>query len=142
MALTVDDGGSIMPEISSDAVRGLVAAVAGPQLHSDNRKSWLARAARKAGISFRQIKSLFYGEIRDPNHRSVRLLRDAAESRAAADAQARAEVIKNFRALLALRDSLVASDQAFNQPQINALEHALGLMVGDVGARALRRDEG
>lgn len=62
-----------------DVVRNLVAAVAGPREWSDNRKSWLARAARRAGITSRQAKSLFYGEITDPNHKAARLMRDAAE---------------------------------------------------------------
>lgn len=69
-----------MPEKCSEgaSVRELVALVAGPREWSDNRKSWLARAARRAGISFRQCKSLFYGEITDVSHRSARLMRDAA----------------------------------------------------------------
>lgn len=60
-------------------MRDLIAAVAGPRSWSDTRESWLARAARKAGISYRQTKSLWYGEIKDPFHRSARLMRDAAE---------------------------------------------------------------
>lgn len=60
-------------------MRELIATVAGPVLWSDNRQSWLARAARRAGISCRQVKSLWYGEITDECHRSARLMRDAAE---------------------------------------------------------------
>ena len=60
-------------------MRNLIASVAGPRSWSDTRESWLARAARRAGISYRQVKSIWYGEITDPHHRSVRLLRDAAE---------------------------------------------------------------
>lgn len=60
------------------SVRELVALVAGPRQWSDNRKSWLERAARRAGISFRQAKALFYGEIADSKHKSARLMRDAA----------------------------------------------------------------
>jgi len=60
-------------------VRELISSVAGPRSWSDTRKSWLARAARRAGISYRQCKSLFYAEITDHNHRSARLMRDAAE---------------------------------------------------------------
>ena len=69
-----------MPEKSSRGatVRELVALVAGPRDWHDNRKSWLQRAGRRAGISFRQVKALFYGEITDPTHRSARLMRDAA----------------------------------------------------------------
>jgi hypothetical protein len=60
-------------------VRNLIASVAGPRSWSDTRESWLNRAAKRAGISFRQVKSIWYGEITDKNHRSVRLMRDAAE---------------------------------------------------------------
>lgn len=63
----------------SARMRELIAAVAGPRLWSDTRESWLARAARGAGISYRQVKSLWYAEITDVNHRSARLMRDAAE---------------------------------------------------------------
>lgn len=64
---------------SESSMRELVAAVAGSRQWADTRQSWLSRAARKAGISYRQTKALFYGEIKDPNHRSARLMRDAAE---------------------------------------------------------------
>lgn len=59
-------------------MRELVAAVAGPILPSDNRESWLRRAARNAGASYRQAKALFYGEITDPHHRVVSIFREAA----------------------------------------------------------------
>lgn len=60
------------------SMRELVALVAGPRSWTDTRESWIARAARRAGISYRQAKSLFYGEITDRNHKSARLMRDAA----------------------------------------------------------------
>ena len=59
-------------------MRDLVASVAGPILPSDNRESWLRRAARNAGTTYRQAKSLFYGEITDPYHRTVSQFREAA----------------------------------------------------------------
>lgn len=62
-----------------NSVRELIAAVAGPRQWSDTRESWLARAARGARLPYRTIKALWYGEITDVNHRSARLLRDAAE---------------------------------------------------------------
>lgn len=67
-------------KLSGVWMRDLVALVAGPRSWSDTRESWLARAARRAGISYRQCKALFYGEIVDPYHRSARLMRDAAEA--------------------------------------------------------------
>ena len=60
------------------SMRGLVAAVAGPILPSDNRQSWLRRAAHRAGTSYRQARALWYGEIVDPYHRSVALFKEAA----------------------------------------------------------------
>jgi hypothetical protein len=65
-------------------MRELVAAVAGPREFSDTRQSWLNRAARRAGISYRTVKAIFYGEIEQPNHPSIRLLRHAAQQRAQA----------------------------------------------------------
>ena len=73
-----------LEKVSGAVMREFVVAVAGPRQWADTRQSWLARAARKAGISYRQCKSLFYGEITDPNHRSARLMRDAAEQKAGA----------------------------------------------------------
>jgi len=61
------------------SMRSVIASVAGPRSWSDTRESWLARAARRAGISYRQTKSLWYGEITDINHKSARLMRDAAD---------------------------------------------------------------
>lgn len=66
-------------KFSGVRMREYIAAVAGPREWSDTRESWLARAARRTGISYRQIKAIWYGEITDPHHRSARLLRDAAE---------------------------------------------------------------
>jgi hypothetical protein len=52
-------------------LRDLIEAVAGPRTINDSRESWLRRAARLAGTSYRQAKALFYGEITDPDHRTV-----------------------------------------------------------------------
>lgn len=125
-----------MPEeASAVSLRGLVVAVAGPQQASDNRKSLIARAARNAGISFRSVKAVWYNEIDDPNHAVVRLLQHAAERRtkadAAANAAARREALQTFRRLLAMRDALAAKDEAFHRADIDALECALGSMVGE-----------
>lgn len=69
-----------MPEKRSEerTMRELIAAVAGPVHYSDNRKSWLSRAARNSGLTPRTVKALFYGEINDPNHLAARRLKDAA----------------------------------------------------------------
>jgi hypothetical protein len=63
-------------------MRDLVAAVAGPRTWTDNRKSWLSRAARRAGISYRSVKAVWYGEITDESHHAIRLLQHEAGRRA------------------------------------------------------------
>jgi hypothetical protein len=62
----------------TSSLRELVALVAEATWH-DNHKGLIVKAAGRAQISYRQAKSLFYGEITDPNHRSARLMQDAAE---------------------------------------------------------------
>lgn len=75
-----------MPEKWSEDrnVRELVAAAAGPQQFSDNRKSWLARAARNSGLSYRTIRAIFYGEIDDARHPAIQLLEARARTQALA----------------------------------------------------------
>ncbi len=68
-------------------MREAVAAVAGPKEWSDTRETWNARAARRANVSYRQAKALFYGEITDPEHKAVRRMRDAAVRYGQAEAQ-------------------------------------------------------
>jgi hypothetical protein len=57
-----------------------IGMIAGP--FDGNRKSWLARAARSAGVTYRQIKALYYGEHDDPRHSvGMKLLGAAQEAR-------------------------------------------------------------
>lgn len=88
-------------------LRELVGVVAGQREWSDTRETWLGRAARRAGISYRQCKALWYAEITDPTHRSARLMRDAAaehyeqiaESLEARDQQFYCQEIASYRDL-------------------------------------------
>ncbi len=67
----------------------IIEEVAGPMVAGDNHKSWLARAARKSGVSFRQICALWYGEIKDPKTSiSIGVLCAAEKARAEASALA------------------------------------------------------
>jgi hypothetical protein len=57
-----------------------IGIIAGP--FGGNRKGWLARAARNAGVTYRQIKALYYGEHDDPRHSvAMKLLAAAQEAR-------------------------------------------------------------
>lgn len=60
------------------STRELIAAVAGPKTTNDTRESWLRRAARLAGTSYRQAKALFYSEIADPYHPTITKFKEAA----------------------------------------------------------------
>ena len=51
--------------------------LAGPRRSGDNHESMIARAARAAGISYRQAKTFFYGESDDPRSKSVEAVRAA-----------------------------------------------------------------
>lgn len=102
------------------AMRELIAAVAGPVEDFDNRKSWLARAADEAGVSYRAIKTLFYGERHPPNPEVVRKLKEAAGRY---EAQRLAERFEG------LARSLNVRDEDFHREDVSALLSA---------ARALR----
>lgn len=49
-----------------EELRDAIIELAGNRALFDSRERWLARAARKAGISTRTAKSLFYREKNDP----------------------------------------------------------------------------
>lgn len=99
---------------SSVALRSLISAVAGPRQWADTRESWLNRAARQSGVSFRTIKAIFYGEIQNERHLAVRALRQSAASRAAT-LRGRYEAIAR---------SMESSDPQGYRADIAALIHA------------------
>lgn len=102
------------------AMRELVAAVAGQREFSDTRESWLNRAARRAGISFRSVKGIFYGEIADPRHPAVQLLQHAASRRAGA-------VAGRFEAIAR---GMETTDADFYREDIAALVHTARRLRG------------
>lgn len=92
-------------------MRALITAVAGPRSETDNRKSWLARAAHRAGITARQCKALWYNEITDPEHKAARRMHDAAARRAG-------ELANKFETIAS---ALNVRDQDFHRADILAL---------------------
>ena len=81
-----------MAEKSSEgAMRELVTAVAGTRGWNETLEAWLARAARQAGVTYRQAKALFYREIDDPEHKAARRMKLAAERKAKQEAGALAQ---------------------------------------------------
>lgn len=67
---------SHVADIRDEIHEGIV-RLAGVRAWSDTRESWIARAARKAGLSPRMARSLFYREIDDPKWSVVAAVRDA-----------------------------------------------------------------
>lgn len=63
---------SIALEMKSSIVR-----LAGPRGDADTKESMIARAARKARISYRQAKSFYYGESTNPRVVAVERVRAA-----------------------------------------------------------------
>lgn len=106
-------------------MRELVAAVAGPREWGETRESWLARSARMAGVTYRQAKAVFYGEITDDDHRSVRRMKQAArELRGRREAQ---ELAAQFESIAR---SAHEADTDFHSEDVAALVHAARILRG------------
>jgi hypothetical protein len=99
-----------------------ISVIAGPLGNKGNRESWLAEAAKKAGVTLRSIKSLFYGEARHPSYENAEKIKQAAE-------KARQEALALAQQYADMAGALYAKDQDFFVDDIVALVHA---------ARALR----
>lgn len=125
MGQTMEREMSDVSEKVSGSMRELVAAVAGPREWGDTRESWLARAARRANVSYRQAKALFYGEITDPEHKAARRMRIAAGRHEAEQLAHRFET---------LAVALDVRDAGFHSPDIAALVHAARALRGLAGA--------
>lgn len=99
-----------------------IEVIAGPKTPSDTWESWLARAARRSGASFRQIKALYYGETNDPRYQVAAGVITAAH-------KARQEARDMASQFESLAGAMNASDSDFYSEDVLALLHA---------ARALR----
>lgn len=100
----------------------IIGQVAGPMQSGDTRESWLARAARRSRVSYRQIKSLWYGQTLDPRT-SVALSVLVAAKKARDEAS---DLASQFESIAG---AMNATDADFFGPEVLALIDA---------ARALR----
>jgi hypothetical protein len=107
-------------------VRELVEAVAGPRMVNDTRETWLRRAARLAGTTYRQAKALFYSEITDPYHPTITKFKEAAGKHEAIDLAERYERIAM---------ALVQRDESFHQHDAAALFAQADALRNLVGPR-------
>lgn len=96
----------------------MIGVIAGPKLPGDTGESWLARAARRAGITYRQAKALRYGETTDPKHSVASRVLSAAD-------QAKIELARHHvNELASIIQSLRNVDEDFHRPQIDGLVSA------------------
>lgn len=93
-----------------------IGVIAGP--FEGNRKSWLARAARRASVSYRQVKALYYGETTNPRHNVATSVLTAAEQARLEETRRDALKVAEFCARRA--EALAVVDAEFHQPEIDA----------------------
>lgn len=104
----------------------MIGTIAGPMQAGDTRESWLARAARRAGISYRQAKALRYRETTDPKHSIASRVLTAAEQakldQVKRDVQQASEIYRTYAA------SLERIDADFHRVQIDAALYAASVL--------------
>ena len=103
-----------------------IEAIAGP--YSGNRKSWLAKAARKADTSFRQIKALYYRETIDPRASVADRIKAAAIEARMKEARRDALHVANF--LNRHAQALASVDADFHRNDIDALVETARILGG------------
>lgn len=119
-----------MEKSSGDqTVRTEIAIVAGPREWGDTRESWLARVPRRVStVTYRTVKALWYGEIKDPEHWAARDIREAATR--IKERQEREHAAANYESMAA---GLLAKDEDFHSEDVRALVHAAHLLRTMVG---------
>jgi hypothetical protein len=59
----------------TEEMRDAIIKLAGERAFFETREVWIARAARRAGITARQAKAFFYKESPSPRHHDVEAVR-------------------------------------------------------------------
>ena len=99
-------------------MRSRLLTLAGPRRWTDTRESMLARAARRAGITYRTAKSLFYCESADPKSSVVERIRAATAEQEATNA--RQEYRELCDRIARLEADLRIQDEEFHSPDVDA----------------------
>jgi hypothetical protein len=120
--------------VRSRVMRKEISIVAGPREWGDTRESWLSRVPKavrkvlgtqKETVTFRTVRSLWYGSISDPEHHAARDIRRAAEIiKARGDALALA---KKYESVIG---GMNAADADFYREDIARLERVARLLCG------------
>lgn len=115
------DGKRTMPQAIN--WQNEISALAGPMRDGDTRESWLNRAARKSGATFRQIKTLYYGESSNPKF-------DVGISVLTAAEKARKEALELAKKFELLAGAMNANDQNFCREDVLTLVDAARRLRG------------
>jgi hypothetical protein len=118
---------SAMPEMSSAQPENVIMRISnemhiaiveigGPAGFYDNRESWLAKAARSAGVNYRTAKGFFYREYLNPNAVDVERVREAR-----ARLHAKNESLRHAATLDSAADALCSIDETFHRAEIDRL---------------------
>lgn len=98
-------------------MRKEIAILAGPRDWGVTRESWLASVPDKVQtVTYRTVKALWYGEIKDPDHWAARDIRRAVEI-----VQAQREAAELATQLQSIATGLDVTDPNFHRPTISAL---------------------
>jgi hypothetical protein len=103
-----------------------IGVIAGP--YDGNRKGWLSRAARRANVTYRTVKALYYGESTNPRHSVAASILSAAELARIEDARRDASEIAQIYYRRA--ETLAAIDEDFHRTEIDALIEAARILGG------------
>lgn len=107
-------------------MRDAINALAGERAWNETRERWLERAARRGNVSYRQAKSLFYGEG-NPRAETVERVRAAVRNRRKENLR---EAINAYSALKdaieRARSARLVCDEEFFGPEIDAWGEMLG----------------
>lgn len=108
-------------------MRKEIAFLAGPRDWDVTRESWLARVPEKVQtVTFRTVKALWYGEIKDPDHWAARDIR-----RAAGVLKAQREAAELATQLQSLAAGLDVTNPNFDSPTIAALLGTIRQLRGE-----------
>lgn len=112
--------------IAVEMQHGII-ALAGERRPSDTRESMIARAARQAGISYRQAKAFFYAETSNPRGNAIEAVREAIARREQQTEKAASDELADLRTRIARLERLLeASGSHGHRP----LDHQVRTMDG------------
>jgi len=120
----------------TEEMRDAIIKLAGERAFFETREVWIARAARRAGITARQAKAFFYREASSPRHQDVEAVRLAVatlnSAEEARDSERRDRELEELRAIV---DRLEAVADRLDEHHLRADAGA----IRDVAHRARAR---